>query len=149
MLWNGSAGSFIYHIHSIRQCGALNRGPWFFSFGWCVGGGACGGGGLVRRRKWDTQRERLAVTERLSRLSQMQSEQSWCTEWIYYQTLPELWPHLLHWTEGAAVSRSSWEGEERMRQGCGQLCVCECVGGGIPLPSSPPCSPLLFCGMIW
>lgn len=64
-----------------------------------------------------TRREGVAVTARLSRLSQIQFEQSQRPEWIYYQTCPKL----QHLTEGAAVSTSSWEGEERMRQGCGHM----------------------------
>lgn len=117
-LWNESAGYFIYHIHSIRQCGAVNQCPCFFFFlihiylGWAGEGlGGLSGEGS------GTRREGVAVTARLSRLSQIQFEQSQRPEWIYYQTCPKL----QHLTEGAAVSTSSWEGEERMRQGCGHM----------------------------
>lgn len=71
-LWNESAGSFIYHIHSIRQCGAVNQCPWFFLFFLTVGGWE---EEELRRLSGEgsgTRRERVAVTARLSRLSQIQ-----------------------------------------------------------------------------
>lgn len=57
-LWNESAGYFIYHIHSIRQSGAVNQGPRFDSKG----------GGVrtrsARGEKWDTAKKWLMVTVR-------------------------------------------------------------------------------------
>lgn len=49
-LWNESAGYFIYHIHSVRQCGAVYQCPWFLVVVFL----GVGVEEVVRERKWDT-----------------------------------------------------------------------------------------------